>query len=46
MSNQMIQALAYAVENKMLTMTQAFEVVREVEDEDEDEFESNSLYVS
>ena len=43
MSNQMIQALAYAVENKMLTMTQAFEVVREVE---EDEFESNSLYVS
>ena len=25
MSNQMIQALAYAVENKMLTMTQAFE---------------------
>ena len=43
MSNQMIQALAYAVENKMLTMTQAFEVVREVED---DEFESNSLYVS
>jgi len=38
----MIQALAYAVENKMLTMTQAFEVVREVEDE----FESNSLYVS
>ena len=26
----MIQALAYAVENKMLTMTQAFEVVREV----------------
>ena len=44
MSNQIIQALAYAVENKMLTMTQAFEVVREVEDEDE--FESNSLYVS
>ena len=43
MSNQMIQALAYAVENKMLTMTQAFEVVREVED---DEFEANSLYVS
>ena len=42
----MIQALAYAVENKMLTMTQAFEVVREVEVEDEDEFESNSLYVS
>ena len=44
MSNQMIQALAYAVENKMLNMTQAFEVVREVEDEDE--FEANSLYVS
>ena len=44
MSNQMIQALAYVVENKMLTMTQAFEVVREVEDEDE--FEANSLYVS
>ena len=39
----MTQALAYAVDNKMLTMTQAFEVVREVED---DEFESNSLYVS
>ena len=31
MSNQMTQALAYAVENNMLTMTQAFEVVREVE---------------
>ena len=44
MSNQMIKALAYVVENKMLTMTQAFEVVREVEDEDE--FEANSLYVS
>ena len=44
MSNQMIEALAYAVENNMLTMTQAFEVVREVEDEDA--FEANSLYVS
>ena len=44
MNDQMIQALAYAVENNMLTMTQAFEVVREVEDEDE--FEANSLYVS
>ena len=27
----MTQALEYAVENNMLTMTQAFEVVREVE---------------
>ena len=44
MSNQMIQALAYAVENKMLTMTQAFEVVRDIEDEGE--WEPNSLYVS
>jgi hypothetical protein len=34
MENKFIQALAYAVENKMLTMTQAFEVVRGVEDED------------
>ena len=32
MNDQMIQALKYAVENNMLTMTQAFEVVREVED--------------
>ena len=32
MSNQMTQALAYAVENNMLTMTQVFEVVREVEE--------------
>jgi len=40
----MTQALAYAVENKMLAMTQAFEVVREVEDEGE--WEPNSLYVS
>ena len=31
MNDQMTQALAYAVENNMLTMTQAFEVVREVE---------------
>ena len=31
MSNQITQALAYAVENNMLTMTQAFEVVREIE---------------
>ena len=34
MNNKMTQALAYAVENNMLTMTQAFEVVRGVEDED------------
>ena len=34
MENKFIQALEYAVENKMLTMTQAFEVVRGVEDED------------
>ena len=44
MSNQMIQALAYAVDNKMLTMTQAFEVY--VRLKTEDEFEANSLYVS
>ena len=44
MSNQMTQALAYAVENKMLTMTQAFEVVREVEEADDDWV--YSLYVS
>jgi hypothetical protein len=34
MSDQMTQALAYAVENNMLTMTQAFEVVREVSNMD------------
>ena len=34
MSDQMTQVLVYAIENNMLTMSQAFEVIREVSNMD------------